>query len=150
MRFNRRDHVFRFTPLANWPTVFLLMAFFILAPAQVFAQDAKPSKWTPEVMIKYKRLAGTAISPDGKWVAYTVSEPLMEGEKSEYRTHIFLAGADGKTDFQLTQGDKSCNNPQWSRSQIFTRWAMDCSQLRWRRYAVGKSERHLCHVEQRW
>ena len=77
----------------------------------VFAQ---PTKWTPEAMIKYKRLLGTAISPDGKWVAYTVSEPLLEGEKSEYRAQIFLAAADGKMDFQLTQGDKSCTNPHWS------------------------------------
>lgn len=78
------------------------------------ATNAKPTKWTPEAMIQYKRLLGTAISPDGKWVAYTVSEPMMEGEKSEFRTHIFLASADGKTDFQFTQGDKSCTNPQWS------------------------------------
>ncbi|MDZ7362535.1 MAG: S9 family peptidase [candidate division KSB1 bacterium] len=80
----------------------------------VQAANAKPSHWTPEAMIKYKRLGGAAISPDGKWVAYTVSEPLLDGEKSEYRTHIFLASADGKTDFQFTQGDKSCTNPQWS------------------------------------
>jgi len=86
----------------------------MLLAAGVLAQSAAPAKWTPEVMIKYKRLLGTAISPDGKWVAYPVSEPLMEGEKSEYRSHIFLASADGKTDFQFTQGDKSCTNPKWS------------------------------------
>lgn len=114
MRFNRRYCPFQLMPFTDWQAVFWWMAFFIVAPAYIFAQDAKPAKWTPEVMIKYKRLGGTAISPDGKWVAYTVSEPLMEGEKSEYRTHIFLASADGKTDFQLTQGDKSCSNPSWS------------------------------------
>jgi dipeptidyl aminopeptidase/acylaminoacyl peptidase len=78
------------------------------------AANGKPAKWTPEAMIQYKRLLGTAISPDGNWVAYTVSEPIMKGEKSEYLTHIFLASADGKTDFQFTQGEKSCTNPQWS------------------------------------
>jgi Tol biopolymer transport system component len=115
MSFNRQ--YFSFKPVGVW-----LMAVLFLASSLSFAQDAKnqtaannakPSKWTPEVMIKYKRLLGTAISPDGKWVAYTVSEPVMEGEKSEYRTHIFLASADGKIDFQLTQGDKSCTNPRW-------------------------------------
>ncbi|MCI0690723.1 S9 family peptidase [candidate division KSB1 bacterium] len=114
MRCNRRCYHSQSTPFINWPTAFLWMAFFMLGSGLAFAQDAKPSKWTPEVMIKYKRLGGIAISPDGKWVAYTVSEPLMEGEKSEYRTHIFLASADGKTDFQFTQGDKSCTNPKWS------------------------------------
>jgi dipeptidyl aminopeptidase/acylaminoacyl peptidase len=108
----------------HWPSrlKLLLMALLIWALTNGFAQEvensitnnAKSSKWTPQAMIKYKRLLGTAISPDGKWVAYTVSEPLMDGEKSEYRTHIFLANADDKIDFQFTQGDKSCTNPKWS------------------------------------
>ncbi|MCG3121080.1 MAG: Dipeptidyl-peptidase 5 [bacterium] len=91
----------------------MVMILLIWGLTEIGAQT-KPSQWTPEVMIKYKRLLGTAISPDSKWVAYTVSEPVMDGEKSEYRTHIFLASTDGKTDFQFTQGDKSCTNPQWS------------------------------------
>lgn len=97
-----------------------LSALFVMIAVNAFAQEAKstadagPVKWTPEASIHYKRLTGAALSPDGKWIAYTVSEPLMEGEKSEFRTHIFLASADGKSDFQFTQGDKSCTNPQWS------------------------------------
>lgn len=96
----------------------LCAAALVLSCSALFAQNSNtsnaPVKWTPEVMIKYHRLTGATISPEGEWVAYTVSEPLLEGEKSEYRTHIFLASADGKTDFQFTQGDKSCTNPQWS------------------------------------
>jgi dipeptidyl aminopeptidase/acylaminoacyl peptidase len=100
----------------------LWLILIVVGVTSAFAQDtkapsgsnAKPSKWTPEVMIQYKRLLGTEISPDGKWAAYTVSEPMMESEKSEYLTHIFLASADGNTDFQFTQGDKSCTNPEWS------------------------------------
>ncbi len=84
--------------------------------AGVYAQDnsAKPTRWTPQAMISFQRLQGTAISPDGNWVAYTVSAPEMSGEKSEYLTHIHLAGAEGQTDFQLTRGDKSCTSPAWS------------------------------------
>jgi len=108
--------------LARRMAAWLGAASLVLALSNVFAQEAKnsanhnvkPSKWAPEVMIKYKRLLGAAISPDGKWVAYAVSEPIMEGEKSEFRTHLFLASVDGKTDFQFTQGEKSCTNPKWS------------------------------------
>jgi len=84
----------------------------INAPAQ--NESHKPARWTPEVMISYHRLLETAMSPDGKWVAYTVSMPIMAGEKSEYRTHIFMASVEGKSSFPFTQGDKSCTNPQWS------------------------------------
>ncbi len=71
-------------------------------------------KWTPDVMIKFKRVGATAISPDGKLVAYTVSVPLMEGEKSEYLTHIWVVSSDGKMNYQFTFGEKSCTNPSFS------------------------------------
>ncbi len=98
----------------------VLLCLIVFSSVISSAQENNPaangtaSKWSPEAMIGYKRLLGTAISPDGKSVAYTVSEPIMKGEKSEYLTHIFLASSDGKTDFQFTQGEKSCTNPQWS------------------------------------
>ncbi|MFN3134340.1 MAG: hypothetical protein ACK44H_02095, partial [Candidatus Kryptonium sp.] len=71
-------------------------------------------RWTPDVMIKFKRVGTTAISPDGKLVAYTVSVPLMEGEKSEYLTHIWVVSSDGKMNYQFTFGEKSCTNPSFS------------------------------------
>ena len=87
-----------------------LTALLMLVCASGFAQTA----WTPEVMIKYKRVGGTDLSPDGRWVAYTVSTPQLEGDKSEFLTHIWVASTDGKTNMQFTQGEKSCTNPKFS------------------------------------
>ena len=70
--------------------------------------------WTPEVMIQYKRVGETAISPDGALIAYTVSQPVMEGGQSAYRTHIRVVSADGATNHQFTFGDKSCSAPAFS------------------------------------
>ena len=58
----------------------LLIQFFItiglfFANSFIFA-----NRWTPEMMIQYKRLGKTAISEDGKFIAYEVSVPLVEGE----------------------------------------------------------------------
>jgi dipeptidyl aminopeptidase/acylaminoacyl peptidase len=92
------------------PILFLLLGFYVLP---VSSQDA-PKGWTPELMIKIKRVGGTAISPDGKWISYTVSTPLMEGEKSEFLTSIWIVSADGKSNYQFTYGDKSCTNPAFS------------------------------------
>ncbi len=88
----------------------LTTVFILLTISLSSAQTA----WTPEVMIKFNRVGGTEISPDGKMVAYTISAPLMEGEKSEFLTHIWVASADGKTNLQFTQGDKSCSSPKFS------------------------------------
>lgn len=90
-----------------------LLSVFVLSVSIAVAQDS-PTRWTPEVMIKFKRVGGTAISQDGKWVAYTVSTPMLEGEKSEFLTHIWLVSADGSLNYQFTQGEKSCTSPQFS------------------------------------
>src|SRR5258706_2116207 len=87
----------------------ILLPLCLLLP-EAYAQPT----WTPEVMIKFKRVAGTEISPDGRFVAYTISIPMMDGEKSEFLTHIWIASTDGKTNVQFTQGDKSCTNPAFS------------------------------------
>jgi dipeptidyl aminopeptidase/acylaminoacyl peptidase len=81
-----------------------------LVTAYLFAQTA----WTPGVMIKYKRVGGTEMSSDGRLVAYTIATPMMDGEKSEFLAHIWVASSDGKSNTQYTQGDKSCTSPKFS------------------------------------
>ncbi|MEK6756344.1 MAG: hypothetical protein AABZ02_09350, partial [Bacteroidota bacterium] len=93
--------------------IFGVLSILLLSTVQLVAQE-NPKGWTPEVMIKFKRVGGTEISADGKWIAYTVSTPLMEGEKSEFLTHIWIVSSDGKQNFQFTYGEKSCTNPTFS------------------------------------
>ena len=69
--------------------------------------SAQEDGWTPELSMQYRAIGGTALSPDGSRVAFTVREPLMEGEKSEYLTHIWVVSADGSRNVQFTRGDKS-------------------------------------------
>lgn len=71
--------------------------------------------WTPRYMVEnFKRVGGTSISPCGEWIAFTISESRTEGEKSDYLTHIHLVKSDGSRQFQLTRGEVSSSNPQWS------------------------------------
>ncbi len=92
-----------------------LAILVVVLAAEVSAQPAKQAPvWTPERMMLVKGVGGVQVSPDGGRVAFTVSEAVLQGEKSEYLSHIHLASADGKDSRQLTQGDKSCDNPQWS------------------------------------
>ena len=85
--------------------------------SSLFAQEDEITtwdKWTPELSMQYKSLSGTTMSPDGKYVAYVVRKALMEGEKSEYLSHIWVASTDGKFNVQYTQGEKSAANPSFS------------------------------------
>ena len=91
----------------------VLWLVLLMWPVGMLAQE-QADKWTPEFSMKFKNVGGTAISPDGSLIAYVVREPLMQGEKSEYLSHIWLASSDGQRNFQFTQGDKSCSNPSFS------------------------------------
>ncbi len=65
-------------------------------------------------MMKYKRTGNLDVSPDGKMVAYTVSNARMDGENSDFLTQIWVVAADGSSNHQFTFGDKSCSNPKFS------------------------------------
>ena len=80
----------------------------LLLPAVLFAQ------WTPELSMKVKTVTAPVPSPDGRWCAWTQTQAVMDGEKSETLTHVFLARADGSGRMQLTRGDKSANAPAFS------------------------------------
>src|SRR5579871_462518 len=75
---------------------------------------APPTAWTPEVCLDVKGVGEVRVSPDGRRVAYTVTEPVMTEEKSEYLTHLWLANADGSDAYQATFGEKGSQNPRWS------------------------------------
>src|SRR2546430_15403642 len=50
--------------------------------------QAPLARWTPELAFSAKRVGGVAISPDGRWAAVEMSEPVMEPQVSEWRSSI--------------------------------------------------------------
>src|SRR5579872_2090484 len=85
---------------------------FLLLTAAAIAQP--PSGWTPELSMQVKSIGEVIPSPDGMRVAWTQSQAIMEPERSETSTQIFLANADGAHRIQLTRGEKSATNPSFS------------------------------------
>jgi dipeptidyl aminopeptidase/acylaminoacyl peptidase len=92
-------------------SVLKIALLILIAAGLAFPLQAQ---WTPEEMMKVKTVGGVQVSPDGKRVLYTVTEPVMTEDKSEYLTQIWMAAADGTESFPFTFGDKSSTNPQWS------------------------------------
>jgi dipeptidyl aminopeptidase/acylaminoacyl peptidase len=73
---------------------------------------AQPRVPTPDDLITLKTIGGTQISPDGKWVAYTVT--YGDFKPDAFVTQIWIANADTGKSYQLTRGDKSSTAPRWS------------------------------------
>jgi dipeptidyl aminopeptidase/acylaminoacyl peptidase len=86
--------------------------FLILAAAAAWGQA--PTAWTPELSMQVRPVGDVTPSPDGQLVAYTESRAVMEAEKSEIDTQIFLAHADGSHRVRLTRGEKSVSSPSFS------------------------------------
>ena len=89
---------------------YLLSALLWLSVLVSFGQN----EWTAEKAMQYKNITGTDISADGKYVAYVVRVPVMEGEKSEYNSQVWVAATDGSFNLQYTRGEKSSTSPQFS------------------------------------
>jgi len=67
---------------------------------------------TIDDLLTLKSIGGAQISPDGKWVAYTVS--YADFKQDAFITQIWMVNSDSGKSFQLTRGDKSSTGPRWS------------------------------------
>jgi len=93
----------------------VVIAFFGFRPAgETASAQSSPTAWTPELSMKVKAVGNVRVSPDGKRVLFTVNEPVMTADKSEYLSHIWMVNADGTDAYQITFGEKPSSNPDWS------------------------------------
>src|SRR5215831_15335550 len=62
-------------------------------------------------LMKLHRVSSPQVSPDGKWVAYSVATPDMDTNRNA--SNIWLIGTTGGEAMQLTQSGHD-NAPAWS------------------------------------
>src|SRR5580700_11972823 len=83
-----------------------------LLPVSVVAQPAqRPFKL--DDLARMRELRDPQCSPDGRYVAYVVSQIDVKEDRSG-NSHIWMAGLDGKSDRQLTNGAQAESTPHWS------------------------------------
>ncbi|OLB31524.1 MAG: hypothetical protein AUH13_07935 [Acidobacteria bacterium 13_2_20CM_58_27] len=75
------------------------------------AQEAAKHPITFDDMIKMHRVSAPQISPDGKWVAYTVATPDMESNRNV--SNIWMVSTSGGAPTQLTRSGHD-SSPVWS------------------------------------
>jgi dipeptidyl aminopeptidase/acylaminoacyl peptidase len=75
------------------------------------AQENGKHAITFDDMIAMHRLAEAELSPDGKWVVYTVATPDMEANRNA--TNLWIAPVAGGEATQLTRTGKD-SSPKWS------------------------------------
>jgi dipeptidyl aminopeptidase/acylaminoacyl peptidase len=89
-----------------------LLALLALATAAAVAANGPAHVPTLDELLTLKSVGGTQISPDGKWIAYTIN--YGDFKQDAFITQIWLVESASGRAFQLTRGDKSSTNPRWS------------------------------------
>jgi dipeptidyl aminopeptidase/acylaminoacyl peptidase len=89
----------------------LVAALLSCGMAGISGQEAAKHAITFDDMIKLRRIAEPQVSPDGKWVAYTVATPDMEANRNA--SNVWMVAAAGGSAMQLTQSGHD-SSPVWS------------------------------------
>ena len=93
------------------------LSALVLLTTPAVAQEARIAAATPRPMtfddvIALRAVNDAQISPDGKWVAYTVSRADLEQNASD--ADIWLVSTAGEPPNRLTTNKKSDTSPRWS------------------------------------
>ena len=85
-----------------------LFALSLCAPT--YAQARRPIDL--EDLARMRDVRDPQCSPDGKWVAYTVSSVDIKADK--HISHVWMVSTDGSRDIQVTESQESEGGPEWS------------------------------------
>jgi dipeptidyl aminopeptidase/acylaminoacyl peptidase len=89
----------------------LLIAIVLFAALNSFAQqNKKPIQ--PLDIDRISSIGSPQVSPDGKWIAYSLSE--VDTAKDGRVSHLWMQSWDGTQSVQLTFGDEAASSPKWS------------------------------------
>jgi len=78
----------------------------------VAASAADPHPFSIHDMLAMRRVSDPEVSPDGKWVLYTVRNTDLDANRG--RTDLWLAAIDGSTTRQLTSHVENDSSGRWT------------------------------------
>ena len=122
-------------------------------PADYFYQqplttnEAQNAKLTPEILWKFGRVGESQLSPDGKWVVYTVKRHSLALNKGN--AEIFKVSTEGGEPEQLSLTTESENSPKWilkSTKISYLSSKSGSSQL-WTMNSDGSSKQQMSSID---
>lgn len=82
----------------------------LLSGTFIRAQSKRPL--AIDDIYRTQQVGNPQCSPDGKWIAYTVT--AIDREADKRRTSLWMVNWDGAHDVQLTSGPEDVGSPRWS------------------------------------
>ena len=132
--------------------VCLLAAASYGAPPVAAADNPKeeqPRNLTIEDYFRLKPVRDPQVSPDGRWVAYTVGEPNKKEDRWE--TRIWMTATDGGEAIRMTSQRRAASRPRWSpdgKYLAFLASEKDKKTQVWTLFRQGGEAQQLTRVRQ--
>ena len=86
--------------------------FLCLITGTVLAQNPAKRPIQPADILRLENIGDPQVSPEGTWVAYTLSS--VDKVKDKRNTNIWMISWDGKQSVQLTNSPDGESSPRWS------------------------------------
>jgi dipeptidyl aminopeptidase/acylaminoacyl peptidase len=83
----------------------------LFAALALFAQPAR-HPMTLDDLARFRDVRDPQCSPDGQWVAYTVT--TTDAKEDKHDTDVWMVSTDGKQDLRLTSSPENETSPKWS------------------------------------
>jgi Tol biopolymer transport system component len=91
----------------------LCLPLALLSAVPSYAADtAKKRAITLDDLARLERVGSPVVSPDGEWVAYTVSQ--IDTKEDKGQSHLWMVKWDGSAHVQLTYGKEGASSPRFS------------------------------------
>lgn len=94
----------------------LLLIPFLLLVGGTSAPAQQANRVTIDDALNIRGVGDVAMSPDGQWITYVVTEREVEPEDEEYRhdSNLWIVRADGGEPTQLTHHPGQDGSPRWA------------------------------------
>ncbi len=100
-------------PLLRSSRAIVCLGVLVLSLTYAWGDDTpKKRDLTLDDLAKLQRVSGPVVSPDGEWIAYSVSQVDTKDDKSV--SHLWMVKWDGSIDLQLTYGKDGASSPKFS------------------------------------
>ncbi len=88
------------------------LAFLLCLPAVLQAESPARRPIAIEDIYRMQDVSEVQTSPDGNWIAYTVT--AADRESDEFVSSIWMVNWEGTQNVRLTHGKNSASSPRWS------------------------------------
>ena len=111
---------------ARWSLGAALAANLVLAATLSAQAERKPA--TVDQVLALRAVSDVAMSPDGQWVAYTVTTRNRDSNLN--RSAVWLVASDGGVPRQLTRSPRADRGPRWSPDGRYVAFLSDRDSTR--------------------